>query len=50
MKLAQNYNEAHMIQVMEEAKDACEPELKEIIEKNRNLNAKYHIFLKNNRH
>ena len=33
MKLAQNYNEAHMIQVMEEAKDACEPELKEIIEK-----------------
>ena len=24
--------------------------LKEIIEKNRNLNAKYHIFLKNNRH
>lgn len=33
MKLAQNYNEAHMIQVMEEAKDACEPELKETIEK-----------------
>lgn len=28
MKLAQNYNEAHMIQVMEEAKDACEPEIK----------------------
>ena len=33
MKLAQNYNEAHMIQVMENAKDACEPELKETIEK-----------------
>jgi len=31
MKLAQNYNEAHMIQVMEEAKDACEPELKKIL-------------------
>ena len=24
--------------------------LEEIIEKNRNLNAKYHIFLENNRH
>ena len=33
MKLAQNYNEAHMIQVIEQAKDACEPELKETIEK-----------------
>ena len=33
MKLAQNYNEAHMIQIMEENKDNCEPELKDIIEK-----------------
>ncbi|WP_249029923.1 pyruvate:ferredoxin (flavodoxin) oxidoreductase [Tannockella kyphosi] len=32
MKLAENYKAGHMVSIMEENKDACEPELKEALE------------------